>query len=279
MTTLTKDPLATLFCSMYSDTGRATHMLQRCGIGAEHLNPRQAASAFWTEAFTLVDRLGLLPRLVMFALADKSVAAFRGQLQAAWEEREKTEKRCAEPATDADTWTPARIAEALARCDRATAGPWRWWTSCSFRRLSSDPTGKDGDVAYGCIQHSDGHPDIAINDADMTFIAAARTDLPSALRALATAQGEIERLGDVVSKIVKQHLTLANDADRLKEENERLRADRAVSAAKIETMIGVTASAEDIRERAAVIAETCSGGDHTISNRDLIARRIRELPI
>ena len=37
--------------------------------------------------------------------------------------------------------------------------------------------------------------------------------------------------------------------------------------------------AADLRERAAFIAETCSGGDHTISNRDLIARRIRELPL
>ena len=35
----------------------------------------------------------------------------------------------------------------------------------------------------------------------------------------------------------------------------------------------------DLRERAAYIAKTCSGGDHTISKRDLIAQRIRELPL
>ena len=37
--------------------------------------------------------------------------------------------------------------------------------------------------------------------------------------------------------------------------------------------------ATDLRERAALIAETCSGGDHTITNRDLIAQRIRALPL
>lgn len=37
--------------------------------------------------------------------------------------------------------------------------------------------------------------------------------------------------------------------------------------------------AADLRERAACVAETCSGGDHIISKRDLIAQRIRELPL
>jgi len=29
---------------------------------------------------------------------------------------------------------------------RGTPGPWEWWTSNSFLRLSSKATGKDGDV-------------------------------------------------------------------------------------------------------------------------------------
>ena len=47
--------------------------------------------------------------------------------------------------------------------------PWRWWTSNSMRRLSSDPTGKDGDVAHAFVA-ADGVPDIAIHEADMMAI-------------------------------------------------------------------------------------------------------------
>jgi hypothetical protein len=41
-----------------------------------------------------------------------------------------------------------------------TPGPWKWWTSCSFRRLSSEATGRDGDVLHAVTQRSDGHPDV-----------------------------------------------------------------------------------------------------------------------
>ena len=51
----------------------------------------------------------------------------------------------------------------------ATPLPWRWWTSNSMRRLSSDPTGKDGDVAHAFVA-ADGVPDIAIHEADMMAI-------------------------------------------------------------------------------------------------------------
>ena len=54
-----------------------------------------------------------------------------------------------------------------------TAGPWRWWTSCSWRRLSSDANGKDGGVACPYVSRGDGHPDINISDADMAFIESA----------------------------------------------------------------------------------------------------------
>ncbi len=180
MTTSTKDPLATLFCSMYSDTGRATHMLQRCGVGAEHVNPRQAASVFWTEAFALADRLGLLPKLVALALADKSVAAFHWQLRAAWEEREKTEKKCAESDTTvADDWPPARIAEALERCERATPD----WIDGSHveepRALASRANPHDSLL----MLDRDGMA-IFARAEDCAFAVAARADLPSALRAI-----------------------------------------------------------------------------------------------
>ena len=45
---------------------------------------------------------------------------------------------------------------------KTTPGPWRWWTSCSFRRLSSEATGRDGDVLHAATQHSDGHPDVQL---------------------------------------------------------------------------------------------------------------------
>ena len=54
----------------------------------------------------------------------------------------------------------------------ATPGPWRWWTSNSFRRLSSDITGKDGDVLHGFV-HRDGQGDVAISAVNAAFIAAA----------------------------------------------------------------------------------------------------------
>ena len=41
-----------------------------------------------------------------------------------------------------------------------TPGPWEWWTSCSFRRLSAQG---DGDVLCAVTQ-SDGHPDVHIEN-------------------------------------------------------------------------------------------------------------------
>ena len=53
---------------------------------------------------------------------------------------------------------------------KVTPGPWRWWTSCSWRRLSSVATGKEGDVACPYVSKTDGHPDLNISEADMQFI-------------------------------------------------------------------------------------------------------------
>ena len=59
----------------------------------------------------------------------------------------------------------------------ATPGPWEWWTSNSFRRLSSNATRKDGDVMYGVAQR-DGHGDVVLPNGgwdgpDAKLIAAA----------------------------------------------------------------------------------------------------------
>lgn len=71
----------------------------------------------------------------------------------------------------------------------ATKGQWRWWTSNSMRRLSSDPSGKDGDVAHAYVAH-DGVPDISIRENDMAHIAAAA---PPTILALLDALEEAER--------------------------------------------------------------------------------------
>ena len=55
---------------------------------------------------------------------------------------------------------------------RFTPWPWRWWTSNSRLRLSSDATGKDGDVLYA-ERLRDGADVVTPNPADRPLIAAA----------------------------------------------------------------------------------------------------------
>ena len=81
----------------------------------------------------------------------------------------------------------------LARIEAALAagpapGPWTWWTSCSFRRLSSDTTGGDGDVLCGTVQLSDNHPDIHASAATMEYIAACDPDTIRSILALIAQQ-------------------------------------------------------------------------------------------
>lgn len=60
-----------------------------------------------------------------------------------------------------------------------TPGPWQWWTSNSFLRLSSQATGKDGGVIDSYVMR-DGHPSLRVSKDDMAMIAAA----PELLEAL-----------------------------------------------------------------------------------------------
>lgn len=78
-----------------------------------------------------------------------------------------------------------RLAEIRARVEAAQVGPWEWWTSCSFRRLSG-PDGKDGGVLRAVV-YRDGQPGIEGSEEDMSLLAHARTDIPDLLE-------EVERL-------------------------------------------------------------------------------------
>lgn len=97
---------------------------------------------------------------------------------------------------------------------QATAGPWEWWTSNSFRRLSSVATGKDGDVLYACIQLSDGHPDIGGSDADMALIAAMRNNI-DALIAVAEAAQEFVAVQSTAEVDWEAYVTLRAALARL----------------------------------------------------------------
>ena len=63
-----------------------------------------------------------------------------------------------------------------------TPGPWEWWSSNSYYRLSHN---SDGDVLYAYIATNDGHPCVQVGEADRALIAAA-PELFEALEAIVT---------------------------------------------------------------------------------------------
>lgn len=69
-----------------------------------------------------------------------------------------------------------------------TPGPWQWWTSNSFLRLSSQSTGKDGGVIDTYVM-KDGHSSLIVSKEDMNLIAAA-PDLLEALQLAVKAMAE-----------------------------------------------------------------------------------------
>lgn len=90
------------------------------------------------------------------------------------------------------------VTEARALLAAATPGPWRWWTSNSFRRLSTDADGKDGGVAYATVHPIDRHPDIVIREPDMALIAAAPRLLAALVERCERAEADVHRLRDVL---------------------------------------------------------------------------------
>ena len=64
-----------------------------------------------------------------------------------------------------------------------TPGPWKWWTSNSWRRLKSETDRSQSHNVLEPYLCRDGHPDCMITNEDMALIAAA----PELLEALKNA--------------------------------------------------------------------------------------------
>lgn len=84
-----------------------------------------------------------------------------------------------------------KFSELKAAAMAATPGPWEWFTSNSMARLSSIPSGKDGDV-LSAFRASDGVPCVSVSQPDMAFIAAAN---PAVVLAL------LARIADLEAKL------------------------------------------------------------------------------
>jgi len=89
-----------------------------------------------------------------------------------------------------------------------TPGPWRWWTSNSWRRLTCENrehSNQDGGVLCPTVCR-DGHPDTIVSDADMALIAAA-PDLLEALRGVvAVADRDTVEFAQARAAIAKAEL-------------------------------------------------------------------------
>lgn len=194
-----------------------------------------------------------------------AIAALRDLIQRAAEEHSRPQ---IEPAAAADTWPPTRIAEALERCERATPGPWlseAGWNNAGMPSRTWKVPGRNDGL------------EIEMLAGDALFVEHARTDLPSALRALGAsindatmmrntieAQAvEIERLCGQAIDLNSERNTYERAAQRLAadmletdKQLQEARAEVAALAAKVETMIGVTAEAKplDPSDKAAIAA-------------------------
>lgn len=99
----------------------------------------------------------------------------------------------------------------------ATPGPWEWFTSNSMARLSSTPSGKDGDV-LSAFRASDGVPCVSVSQPDMAFIAAANPAVVLELLAEQEAKDEQNKL--LMREIEhgkKLRVNMQNNADSLSE--------------------------------------------------------------
>ncbi|HHT0933681.1 TPA: ead/Ea22-like family protein [Serratia marcescens] len=107
-----------------------------------------------------------------------------------------------------------KFSELKAAAMDATLGPWEWFTSNSMARLSSTPSGKDGDV-LSAFRASDGVPCVSVSQRDMAFIAAANPAVILAL--LAELEAKDEQKDIRVAEIEKRLKQRAEEMERILE--------------------------------------------------------------
>jgi len=106
----------------------------------------------------------------------------------------------------------------------ATPWPWKWFTSNSHNRLSSVPSGKDGDV-ISAFKAVDGVACVSVSRADMAFIEAAH---PGAVIELITSNEILSHEFEETKQLLRgtrEKLTRAIDRNVAKDiEIKRLKA-------------------------------------------------------
>ena len=123
------------------------------------------------------------------------------------------------------------IAAIKARADKAAAGPWAWNSRHGLgapNRLVMWPSHE-----YGCDL------DIEGEEADLDFIAHARTDIPDLIAALEAAERERDACAGLASQAVSDMATAQNRITALEAELDRLEErtpDWVVHAQKIALM-------------------------------------------
>lgn len=128
------------------------------------------------------------------------------------------------------------VAEWRAAMEGVTPGPWKWWTSCSWRRLSSAARGydRDGGVICPIVSRSDGHPDLIVSDEDMAFIARCS---PSGISGLLALIERVERERDDEKERADMHARqMINQNRRIEAAEARVTALEAEKAGLVKAL-------------------------------------------
>ncbi|HIE0939497.1 TPA: ead/Ea22-like family protein [Serratia marcescens] len=145
-----------------------------------------------------------------------------------------------------------KFSELKAAAMAATPGPWEWFTSNSMARLSSTPSGKDGDV-LSAFRAFDGVPCVSVSQRDMAFIAAAN---PAVVIAL---------LAELEAKDTPKDIRVAEIEKRLKQ-----RAEEAESRiAELEAKLATPVRLPDIE------FVKISGIDFPVMRADIVKKEVR----
>lgn len=110
---------------------------------------------------------------------------------------------------------------------RATPWPWKWFTSNSHNRLSSVPSGKDGDV-ISAFKAVDGVSCVSVSRADMAFIEASHPGaVIDLIERLEAAERERDELIEEVTRLKDEEHKSGMLRVRVGKETEALKAELA----------------------------------------------------